>query len=86
MRAVVRAVVRDEGLLVKEERLLTGGVRERLMVVAVRGMLISGAPVEEAAIGCFRTLTAAEDAITVDCTRLGSTGALGLSTREGRGF
>jgi hypothetical protein len=85
--AELRAAVR-EGLLAEtmEEKVLAGGVRERVKVVGARGMLISGAPLGEAAIGCLRTLTAAEDALTVDWTRLGSTGALGLSTREGRGF
>lgn len=83
MRAAVR-----EGLLAEAgmEMVLAGGVRERLIVVAAKGILINGAPVEEVAIGCLRTLTAAEDALTVDCIKLGSTGALGLSTREGSDF
>ena len=85
---LARAAVR-EGLLAeagKEETVLAGGVRERLMVLAARGMLINGAPVEEVAIGCLRTLTAAEDALTVDWIKFGRTGALGLSTREGSDF
>lgn len=81
---VVRAAVRA-GLLA--EVVVGGGVRDRLIVVAAKGKLIMGALAEEeTTLGCLRTLTAAEDALTVDCIRLGRTGALPLSTRAGTDF
>lgn len=79
---LVRAAVSAE--LLEAWAMVDGGVRERLIVVAARGKLIVGAPVEEAAtLGCLRTLTAAADALTVDCIRIGE---LPLSTRAGTDF